>query len=70
MLVQPGRPKENKRKKAADEAQRISHKLKKSGPICPRIQDKLEVNKEATRDCTSTGLVDQSLKCIVRESSL
>ena len=28
--------------------------LKKSGPICPRIQDKLEVNKEATRDCTST----------------
>ena len=30
MLVQPGRPKENKRKKAADEAQRISHKLKKS----------------------------------------
>ena len=30
MLVQPGRPKENKRKKAADEAPRISHKLKKS----------------------------------------
>ena len=30
MLVQPRRPKENKRKKAADEARRISHKLKKS----------------------------------------
>ena len=30
MLVQPGRPKENKRKKAVDKAQRISHKLKKS----------------------------------------
>ena len=30
LLVQPERPKENKRKKAADEAQRISHKLKKS----------------------------------------
>ena len=28
--------------------------LKKFGPICLRIQDKLEVNKEATRDCTST----------------
>ncbi|XP_075644142.1 uncharacterized protein LOC142615291 [Castanea sativa] len=28
--------------------------LKKSGLICPKIQDKLEVNKEATRDCTST----------------
>ena len=28
--------------------------LKKSGLICPRIQDKLEVNMEATRDCTST----------------
>ena len=28
--------------------------LKKFGPICPRVQDKLEVNKEATRDCTST----------------
>ena len=30
MLVQPRRPKENKRKKATDEARRISHKLKKS----------------------------------------
>ena len=30
MLVQPGRPKEYKRKKAIDEARRISHKLKKS----------------------------------------
>ena len=28
--------------------------LKKFGPICPGIQDKLEVNNEATRDCTST----------------
>ena len=28
--------------------------LKKFGPICPKIQDKLEVNKEANRDCTST----------------
>ena len=30
MLVQPRRPKEYKRKKAIDEARRISHKLKKS----------------------------------------
>ena len=30
MLVQLGRPKESKRKKAVDKAQRISHKLKKS----------------------------------------
>ena len=30
MLVHPRRPKENKRKKTADEAPRISHKLKKS----------------------------------------
>ena len=28
--------------------------LKKFGPICVKIQDKLEVNKEATRDCIST----------------
>ena len=28
--------------------------LKKSSPICPKIQDKLKVNKEATRDCTFT----------------
>ena len=28
--------------------------LKKSDPICLKIQDKLEVNKEATRDRTST----------------
>ena len=30
MLVQPGRPNENKMKKATNETQRISHKLKKS----------------------------------------
>ena len=30
MLVQPGRPKENKRKKVIDEARKISHKLKKA----------------------------------------
>ena len=28
--------------------------LKKSSPICPKIQDKLKLNKEATRDCTFT----------------
>ena len=33
MLVQPGRPKENKRKKVVDEAPRISHKLKKSSTV-------------------------------------
>ena len=30
MLIQLGRPKENKRKKVVDEAPRISYKLKKS----------------------------------------
>ena len=40
MLIQLGKPKENKRKKAADEAQRISHKLKKSS---------------ATQKCTNCG---------------
>ena len=29
----------------------------KSSPICPKIQDKLKVNKEATRDCTFTWSV-------------
>ena len=28
--------------------------LKKSSPICPKIYDKLKVNKEAAKDCTST----------------
>ena len=28
--------------------------LKKSSPICPKIYDKLKVNKEEAKDCTST----------------
>ena len=45
MLVQPGRPNENKMKKATNETQRISHKLKKSF---------------AAQKCTNCGQLDHN----------
>ena len=44
--------------------------LKKSSPIYPKIQDKLELTMKQLGITHLRGLVDLSLKCTVRDSSL